>query len=92
MTIRSRDDVPNALAKHGLPYDVAHTVAMYMFDRVEPGGFLFQVFSNSLTGAFAAADLSNRALMFEWASFVYNEMDTNVVGSRENVERHLRGE
>jgi len=92
MTIRAREDVLPAVRACGLPDDVAVGIERYIFDRIEAGGFLTAVFEDSLTGAFAKADLGNRALMFEWAGFVYNHMGTGITGTRAIVKRHLAGE
>lgn len=38
------------------------------------GGFLTAVLANDLVGAFAGADEENRQIMFEYASYLYNEL------------------
>lgn len=91
MTIREREDVRGAMLHAGLPLDCASGIERYMFDRCEPGSFVYAVLCNDLVGAAGAADHINQLILFQWASFVYNSMPTHIVGSHEKVSAWLKG-
>ena len=92
MTIRRREDVLPAVIAAGLPAQDAGCIERYIFDRIEPGGFVFAVLSNELVWAAEKADFTNQRLLFEWASLMYNGVPMGLRGSREIVDAHLRGE
>lgn len=92
MTIRAREDCVPAVLAAGLPAADAGCIERYIFDRIEPGGFVFAVLSNELVWAAEKADFSNQRLLFEWASLMYNGIPIPLRGSRAIVEAWLTGE
>jgi hypothetical protein len=83
--------------EHGdIDYSTAPNQAMvagikrYVENRIRPGHFLTALLSNDLTGTFNRADGTNEPLIREWVRWVYNEMPSDMVGSREKVEAYLR--
>lgn len=56
-----------------LPAHMQDAARRYIEDGIEPGSFLRAVASNDLMGAFSCADDANRAAMYAWVTFFYNE-------------------
>ena len=56
-------------------------VKRYIENRIPPGDFLTAVICNDLREAFGRADVINRAAMFEWISWFWNEAPHNCWGS-----------
>ncbi len=69
-----------------LPSYMIDGLMLYYTNGISPGSFLYAVLCNDLKGAFGAADETNRAHMFEWASFMYNHMPAQAQGSPEKVK------
>ena len=69
----------------GLPEHMQLTARDYIERHVPPGPFLTAVLSNSLIGAYKAADSKNTAAMWSWANWLYNECPSNAWGSPEKV-------
>ena len=69
-----------------LPPHMRAGVSRYVAFGEPIGGFLTAVFSDSLKGAFRAADSKNFVAMPEWAHFVYWDVPANCQGSLEKVE------
>jgi len=53
------------------------------------GGFLYAVLSNDLMEAVGRADETNRFLLFDICSYIYNHMPISCHGSREKVDNWL---
>ena len=63
-----------------------HTPVREYVERGAPiGGFLAALFSNDFLGVYKHAD--DPAAMFQWASFLYNEVPAGCHGSPEAVEK-----
>ena len=77
----SEEDIREACLKSGLPEYMHDGVVLYLKHGIMTGSFLTAVFSNDLTGAFGAADSDNRASLYNWASFLYNECPATAYGS-----------
>ena len=54
------------------------------------GGFLYQVFSNNLFEAYAAADHYNQKIILTYIKFIYNEMPFGCHGSEEIVKNWMK--
>lgn len=63
----------------------------YAEHRIPTGGFLQAVLENDLMEAFARADETSRANLFEIVCFVYNELPSNCYGSKDKVREWLGG-
>jgi hypothetical protein len=70
----------------GLPEHMRNGAQLYIEHGVEPGGFLRAVLSDKLVAAFGRADDTNRAAMYDWATWLYNECPTAAWGSPEKVD------
>lgn len=68
-----------------IPEHMHSAVTDYLKRGLEPGDFLRAVLENDLVQAFGRADTTNLEHMFDWASFLYNEMPSNAWGSKEKV-------
>jgi hypothetical protein len=66
----------------------------YYMERapVMHGDFLIALLSNDLMEAFGRADDTNRAAMFEWCRWLYNEAPLGSYGSKEAVRQWLEAE
>lgn len=67
-----------------IPSHMRDGARRYIERGIPPGSFLEAVISNDLKGAFGKADDMNRACMFEWVCFFYNEAPTACWGSPEH--------
>ena len=72
--------------------EIIETLDRYVNDKIPTGGFLRAVLANDLMGAFGAADIHNRARMFEIVQHVYSEIPRWCHGSYEIVDKWLEGE
>jgi hypothetical protein len=70
-----------------IPEHMRSSVHNYIMHGGPLGGFLTEVFANSLTGAFARADEKNFAAMPQWADFIYNHCPSAAQGSYQDIER-----
>ena len=68
-----------------IPAHMRSGVELYVYDGIPPGSFLTAVLENKLVEAFMHADEINRAAMFAWADFMYNEMPSGSWRSAERV-------
>ena len=64
-----------------LPEHMRDGVKLYLEHGIEPGDFLYAVLCNKLVESFGRADTTNRAHMYDWANFLYNEMPIGSWGS-----------
>lgn len=71
---------------------IKESLSRYVEHRISPGGFLTAVLENNLMEAVGRADAINMRNLHEISKYVYNELPSNVWGSREKVEKHLSGE
>jgi len=55
-----------------LPEHMRGGVRRYLHDGIAPGSFLKAVMENDLVGAFGAADVVNRRIMWNYANMLYN--------------------
>lgn len=69
-----------------LPEHMQHGARDYIEKGVPPGSFLMAVLCNDLTQAFSRADDENRAAMFDWASWLWNECPRRAWGDRKTVD------
>jgi hypothetical protein len=75
--------VPNANLTEGL--------RLYFEHHRPTGGFLTAVLENDLRAACERADMTNRRMLFDIVSWLYNEAPAQAWGSKERVERWLAG-
>lgn len=75
-----------------IPAHMHQGVRDYVFNRLEPGGFLTAVLENDLKGAVGRADNINRTHLAAWANFVVWALPSICHGSPEKVQAYLRGE
>lgn len=94
MDPRTREIVKARLDKHFhlIPEHMRDGVRMYVFDFVEPGGFLTAVLENDLAGAVARADHINLQHIAEWGQFLLWAMPRAAWGSPEAVQSWLDGD
>lgn len=69
----------------GVPEGLVDGLCLYVVHGIIPGSFLTAVLSNDLMEAFARADLTSRAGMFQIVSFLYNECPSASWGSKEKL-------
>lgn len=72
-----------------LPEHMRDGARLYIEHGVPPGGFMTAVLENNLVKALARAHGTDRAAMFEWASWLYNECPGNAWGSEEIVNKWI---
>jgi hypothetical protein len=70
-------------------YYIIQSLKSYVENKVPPGGFLYAVLSNDLTGACAKADEHNQKQLFDIVNYVYNNLPYNSWGSPEKVKKWL---
>jgi hypothetical protein len=58
----------------------------YIEHGIYPGSFLEAVLCNDLVHAFQTADHINVAHMYDYVSFLYNEIPAQAWGSRERID------
>lgn len=75
------EDILDAIPNHGM----RDSVERYLVHGIPPGGFMIAVLSNSLTEAAGRADATNRELLLEWASWLYNFCPAQAHGSMDKV-------
>ena len=68
-----------------LPEHMREGTQLWVEHGIMPGGFLTAVLENDLVGAFGKADLENRASMYIWCQWLFNEAPAGCWGSREQV-------
>ena len=66
-----------------LPFHMQHGARYYIEEGVPPGEFLTAVLSNDLKESFGRADETNRAAMFDWCMWLYNDCPSTAQGLRE---------
>ncbi len=77
--------------KHMLPDHMRGNMEAYIFHRVSPGGFLYNVLANDLRSAVAAADHINAGMLDTYVRFMFHALPSNAWGSEENVKAWLKG-
>ena len=70
----------------GLPEHMQSTAREYVELGMPPGGFFYAVLCNQLVEAFGKADQINRASMYMWAEWLYNEAPQNCWGTPEKIK------
>lgn len=68
---------------------MAGGLELYFMQGIEPGSFLTAVLENNLREACGRADDTNRHLLFEHVSWLYNEAPGMSLGSPEKVRRWI---
>lgn len=74
----------------GIPERMRGGIIRYLYEGVEPGGFLMAVFENNLRGAVAKADAENTKLLGNYAMFCGNVMPMASTGSPHNVTNWIK--
>lgn len=72
-----------------VPGHMRDGIQRYLENGVPPGHFLTALLSNDLMEAFGRADETNRAAMWDWVVFLYNETPSDSHGSSENFQRWI---
>lgn len=73
----------------GVPEHTRGAIERYVFDRLEPGGFLTAVLCNNLMGAVGRADSENILALKDICQFIYNEVPSVAWGSEKNIAKWL---
>ena len=73
-----------------LPPHMQHSVREYIEKGHPVGNFLRAVLENKLVESFGRADQENLRAMYNWASFLYNEMPCEARGSKEAVDAWIK--
>ena len=68
-----------------LPEHMQEAARCYIEEGEMPGSFLTAVLTNNLVEAFGNADEINRACMWDWCLWLYNEAPMPAWGSAEKV-------
>lgn len=61
----------------------------YRDDHIPTGSFLRAVLENDLKEACSRADHTNQPQLFNIVQYIYDELPSNIWGSKEAVEAHL---
>lgn len=69
---------------------IKNSLELYITKGYKPGGFLTSVLENDLTGAVGRADHINIKRLPDIVKYIYNNIPSNVWGSRAIVEKHLK--
>lgn len=76
--------------EYGVPEHMIDGLELYVFHRVQPGGFMRAVLENDLKEALGRADSINQHALKKIVSFMYNEMPAISQGSVDRVRKWLR--
>jgi len=74
-----------------IPDNTRGALERYVFQRLQPGGFLTSVLANNLSESVARADEGNRQALFDIVKFIYNELPGNACGNPVKVKEWLNG-
>lgn len=72
-----------------LPEHMREGAAEYVERRLPPGGFMYAVLCNDLTGAIGKADEDNLAAIVQWAHWLWWDIPSQCWGSPAKVEAWL---
>lgn len=89
MPMNYREEMRSRMFVCGVPQHDHEGLLLYMFDRVEVGGFLMAVLQNDLMEAFGRADAKNTLAMANIAGFLYNHAPAPCWGSKVKVAAWL---
>lgn len=70
----------------GIPHHMQDGMRIYIENGIPGGPFQQALLRNDLMGAFGKADDMNRAAMWHWCLFLYNEAPAGCYGSPEKVD------
>lgn len=70
-----------------IPEHMHRGIIDYVEKGYRPGSFFYAVLCNNLVEAAMQADDVNKHYLFQYASFMYNELPHNCWGSREKVQK-----
>ena len=73
-----------------LPQHIREDFRMYIEKGVPQGSFMTALLSNNLKETFARANRRNRASIPAYVDFLYWSVPSNIWGSEEKVEAHIR--
>lgn len=71
----------------GIPDHMVSHLEDYVWDGVEPGGFLSAVLENNLVQAYSRADDENARAMEHWARVLYNQVPMAAWSSKDKVSK-----
>jgi len=86
-----REKVREDLERIGIPNYMVEGVEAYIFGGRRPGDFLTAVLKNQLVEAATYADDTNRRLLFEYASMLWQVVPTRAWGSPKKVAAWIEG-
>ncbi len=66
-----------------IPTHMVNALKRYIEHGILPGDFLQAIISNDFMGAFSRADTENSKNMRAYAAYMYNEMPSDIIGSKE---------
>lgn len=75
-----------------IPEHTKQSLAIYVVDRIAPGGFLTAVLENDLFLAVSRADSQNIECLPDIVKFIYNRCPMGCHGSKEAVDYWLSSE
>jgi|DEB0MinimDraft_3_1074331.scaffolds.fasta_scaffold01413_7 hypothetical protein len=74
-----------------IPDNIRGALERYVFQRLQPGGFLTAVLANNLSESVGRADEESRQALFDIVKFIYNELPGNAWGSHSKVKEWING-
>jgi len=74
---------------YDIPFYTQQSLNLYVFNKIQPGGFLIAVLANDLMGAVSKCDAWNHHHMKDICNFVYNRIPSNAWGSYHAVQKYL---
>lgn len=76
---------------YDIPRRTLDSLRSYADNKRQTGHFLHAVLTNDLFETTARADVDSRAALFDICMYIYNEMPSSCWGSKEIVEKWLKG-
>lgn len=89
--MRLTDKQVSKMSEYGIPDYMQGGLIRYYENRIEPGHFLSAVLRNDLMGAFGRADENNRAALWSYVLWLYNQAPSGSYGSVEAFKGWLTG-
>lgn len=79
----------NGIDYSRIPEHMRNGMQLYIEKGIPPEDFLYAILSNDFMAAAGQADDINQKCLFEWASFVYNELPMNCHGNKKMVDEWI---
>jgi len=78
------------LTSTNIPEYMHHGLELYVYDHIQPGGFLEAILCNNLVEAAGRADIYNKQCLPEYAKLLENAVPSECYGSKEKYINWLK--